>query len=459
MINNNKQLIEMEAIVRSLKDDLLITDVSGMILKVTETTKSIYGLSLNTLVGRSIYDLEKEGILTPIVTPIVIKTQQKATIVQTTKDGKKLLVTGVPVFTEEGELWRVVSYSHEITDLLKMQTYMSEMEDEMQRVKKELKNLREQTFISEGLIANDPEMKRSISIAKQVSEVDVNVLLLGESGVGKSLIAKYIHNESPRMAKPFIEVNCGAIPDSLFEAEFFGYEPGSFTGASKQGKVGLVELADGGTLFLDEVGELSLEHQVKLLKFIQEKTFYRVGGTKMRTLDFRLISATNQNLEKMVEEKLFREDLFFRLNVVPIVIPSLRKRTADIIPLILYFLEDFNKKYNRKREIDESVMQHLLNHDWKGNVRELMNLIERLVVTTPSTIVKMENLPEKYYQPESQLGELVSGQHKLKDIMERVEREVFDKAKADYKTTTEMAKALGISQPSVVRKLQKYKIK
>lgn len=456
-MGSSKDLIETEAILHSLKDDILITDSNGVIIKVTEKTEVIYGMESDRLLGRRILDLEKEGVFTPVVTPIVLETKKKATIVQTTKNGKKLLVTGVPVFTPEGELWRVVSYSHDITELMKMQTYIVEMEDEMNRVKKELKKLREQTIISDGLIANDPEMKKSIAAAKQVSEVDVNVLLLGESGVGKTLIAKYIHNQSPRKQKPFIEVNCGAIPDSLFEAEFFGYEPGSFTGANKKGKEGLVELADGGTLFLDEVGELTYENQVKILKLIQEKSFYRVGGTKLRNVDFRLITATNQNLEKLVEEKKFRQDLFFRLNVVPILIPSLRKRTADIIPLIMYFLDLFNTKYGRSRELDESVMQHLVSYEWKGNVRELMNLMERLVVTTPSQIIKMENLPEAY-QATSKIGEFVPGQYPLKEILERVEREVLYKAKKNYKTTTEIANILGISQPSVVRKLQKYKI-
>lgn len=457
-LHTKRNLEEMEAILHSLKDDILVTDAKGIILKATEMTNIIYGIDSNKLIGQSIFELEKEGLLTPIVTPIVINTGEKATIVQTTREGKKLLVTGVPVMNQDGELWRVVSYSHDVTELMKMEVYMSEMKDEMKRVKNELQKLREQNFISEGLVANDPEMKKSMLMASQVSEVDVNVLLLGESGVGKSLIAKYIHNESPRKDGPFIEVNCGAIPSSLFEAEFFGYEPGAFTDANRKGKVGLVELAHGGTLFLDEVGELSLEHQVKILKFIQEKTFYRVGGTKQRSIDFRLISATNQHLEQLVEEKRFRKDLYFRLNVVPIIIPPLRKRTADIIPMIVYFLEEFNKKYNRSREIDEAVMQLLISHDWKGNVRELMNLMERLVVTTPTPIIKIENLPDSYKQSPADVTGFTPGRDTLKDILERVESKVFQKAKDNFKTTVEIAKALGISQPSVVRKLKKYNL-
>jgi TyrR family helix-turn-helix protein/PAS domain S-box-containing protein len=458
MIKDQEELNEMETILHSLKDDILVTDVDGTILKVTETTRAIYGFDSINLVGQNIYDLEKDGVLTPIVTPIVIEAKRKVTIVQTTMNGKKLLVTGVPVFNPAGELWRVVSYSHDITELMQMQSYMSEMEYEVNRVKTELQKLREQTFISDGLIAKDPEMKKSMVIAEQVSEVDVSVLLLGESGVGKSLIAKYIHNKSPRRDYPFIEVNCGAIPNSLFEAEFFGYESGAFTDANKKGKVGLVELAEGGTLFLDEVGELSLEHQVKILKFIQEKTFYRVGGTRERKIDFRLIAATNQSLEQLVEERKFREDLYFRLNVVPITVPALRNRTADIIPLIHYFLDEFNKKYNRSRDLDEAVMQNLLNQGWKGNVRELMNLIERLVVTTPSPIIKMENLPDLYKQSPSEAVRFIPGQHTLKEIIERVESQVLQKAKSNYSTTVEMGKVLGISQPSIVRKLKKYNL-
>ncbi|MDN4072494.1 sigma-54 interaction domain-containing protein [Fictibacillus terranigra] len=449
---------ENEAILHSLQDDILVTNLNGTILKVSEATGKVYGVSSESLLGKSVYDLAADGMFTPIATPMVLKEKKKITFVQTTNTGKKLLVTGIPVFNENGDIYRVVSYSHEVTELLELKKFLQTMEDEMERVKSELDLLRSRQLYDGGIIANSTEMKNVLTTSFQVAEVDVNVLLLGESGVGKSLIAKFIHNKSGRNKWPFIEVNCGAIPGTLFEAEFFGYEAGAFTGANRKGKMGLAELADGGTLFLDEIGELPLAHQVKVLKCIQEKQFYRVGGTKPISVDFRLISATNKDLLKAIHERTFREDLYFRLNVVPLTIPPLRKRPEDIIPLIHYVLDVFQEKYKREKRLDEAVLHHFLQYDWKGNVRELINLIERLVVISPSTLITTEHLPDtikashSISAPPSHLGK------PLKEVLEDVEKQMVQKARRDYKTTVQMAEALGISQPSVVRKMQKYDI-
>ncbi|MFP3886034.1 sigma 54-interacting transcriptional regulator [Priestia filamentosa] len=449
---------ENELILNSLKDDLLVTNRDGIIVRASKGSGDIYNVNSEKLVGQSVYELELQGLFTPNVTSIILRDKKKVTLVQTTKQGKKLLVTGIPVKDAKGEIVRVVSYSHDITELIEVKKYLDSMEDEMGRVKTELEMLRNKHLLTEGLVAKSEKMQNVLSTAVQVSDVDVNVLLLGESGVGKSHLAKFIHNKSPRNNGAFIEVNCGAIPDHLFEAEFFGYEAGAFTGASRNGKVGLVELADRGTLFLDEIGELSLTHQVKVLKFIQEKQFYRVGGRKLRKVDCRLIAATNKDLEKGVREKEFREDLYFRLSVVPITIPPLRDRPEDIFPIITYFLQQFEKKYNRTKELDEAVTHSLLTYEWKGNIRELINMIERLVVTSPTTLVTAEHLPQSIRNQETQgIFQRADGLM-LKDALEYVEKEMLLKAKKQNRTTIEMANALGISQPSVVRKLKKYNI-
>ncbi|PFP30585.1 RNA polymerase subunit sigma-54 [Bacillus sp. AFS073361] len=449
---------ENEAILHSLQDDILVTDTDGIILKVSEATEGIYNMKSNEMVGRSVYELEKEGVFTPILTPLVIKEKKKITLVQTTNKGEKLLVTGIPVFDHNNNLVRIVSYSHDVTELLNMKKYLTDIEDEMERVKSELEMLRNLQFDSDGMIATSTEMKKVLQLALQVAEIDVNVLLLGETGVGKSHIAKFIHKKSSRKDGPFIEVNCGAIPEALFEAEFFGYESGAFTGAHPKGKIGLAELAGGGTLFLDEVGELSLVNQVKILKFIQEKQFYRVGGTKLRTVDFRILAATNRDLEKAVEEKVFRHDLYFRLNVVPITIPPLRNRSTDIIPLIEHFLTYFSKKYHRERSLDEGVLHLLFTQEWKGNVRELINLIERLVVTSPKQLIEIENLPPHFRKSFSHVTSVDDNNRSLNEILDSVEKQVLLKARKQYKTTIDMAKALGISQPSVFRKIRKHGI-
>ncbi len=457
-LNQSKDWNENEQILHSLKDDILVTNVEGIILKVSEVTGKIYGVESDSLIGKSVYDLEAQGLFTPILTPMVVKENKKITFVQTTNKGKKLLVTGIPVYNEQGELYRIVSYSHDITELAQYKEFLFAMEEEMQRVKTELGLLRNKQLHDAGIIAKSEDMKKAVSTALQLSEVDVNALILGESGVGKSLLAKFIHNKSHRSKGPFIEVNCGAIPDSLFEAELFGYEPGAFTGAHQKGKVGLIELSNGGTLFLDEIGELPLQHQVKVLKVIQEKQFYRVGGTKPIKVDFRLISATNKDLQKAIHEKQFREDLYFRLNVVPVTITPLRKRTEDIVKLIHMLLQQFEEKYNKKKRLDEAVIHHLLHYDWRGNVRELINIMERLVVLSPTTLITDEHLPDHVKEGTSTPSPTIHAEQTLKEMLDETEKQILLTARKKFKTTIRMAEALGTSQPSIVRKMKKYQI-
>ncbi|MBM7095754.1 sigma 54-interacting transcriptional regulator [Bacillus sp. H-16] len=449
-------LNDSERILQALKDDLLVTDCNGTIMTVSEETKKLYGIEGRNVVGETVYQLQKEGVFTPIVTPLVLEKKDRVNVVQTTRYGKKLLITGVPVFDADGNVWRIASYSHDITEMANMETHLKDMQDEMKRVKHELDQLRLKSSGYGELFAESPPMKACLDTASRVAAVDVNVLLLGESGVGKTHLAKMIHQKSPRNKGPFIEVNCGSIPESLFEAEFFGYEGGAFTGASKKGKVGLAETSEGGTLFLDEIGELSLSLQVKLLKFIQEKQFYRVGGTKPKSLDFRLIAATNQPLQDLVVAKEFREDLYFRLSVVPIHIPPMRERPEDLAPLISHFLHLFSEKYERKKMLDDAVMQELYKQEWQGNVRELMNLIERLVVTSHSQIITHSDLPQSYRDTVSPLE--TSFQAPLRQTLDGVEERILRDAKKRWKTTVKMAEVLGISQPSIVRKLKKYRI-
>ncbi|WP_349407521.1 sigma-54 interaction domain-containing protein [Pseudalkalibacillus sp. SCS-8] len=448
---------EAEAILDSLQDDIVVTDRHGIIMKVSDTTGSIYGVKSDVLIGRSVYELEREGLFTPLATPLVLEEKRKVTFVQTTDKGKRLLVTGVPVFNETGEIYKVVSYSHDITELMEMKNYMESLEGEMARVKSELEILRNRFTHPGGIIAKSSKMEQVLKTSIQVASVDANVLLLGDSGVGKSMLANFIHQKSHRKTGPFIEVNCGSIPEQLFEAEFFGYEGGAFTGANRKGKLGMVELAEGGTLFLDEVGELPMEQQVKVLKLIQEKQFYRVGGTKPRKVNFRLIAATNKDLLKAVHERIFRKDLYFRLNVVPITIPSLHERQEDILPLINHFLDRFSEKYNLKRTIDAQAMNLLIHHEWDGNVRELMNIIERLVVTSGSTVITQEHLPQSIQRVNEPYDS--QGKGTLNVILNEVEESILRKARKRYRTTTQIAEALGISQPTVVRKLKKYDIK
>lgn len=448
--------LDVDAVISSLYDDVIITDGKGKILKASGNFEKIYGKRSDELIGKTVKQLESEKVFHPSVTLKVLKEKTKLTDVQVTKGGRRVLVTGVPVFKENGEIFRVICYSRDITEPIRLKEHLSMMEQEMARLQSELDALRREKLGDNDFISVNPSMKRSLEMARKVAQVDVNVLLLGESGVGKTAIARYIHKHSHRADGPFIEVNCGAIPEALFESEFFGYEPGSFTGASKQGKAGFAELAHGGTLFLDEVSELSFSAQVKVLKFIQEKSYYRIGGTRLRRSDFRLIAATNKDLEKLVREGRFREDLFFRLNVVPITIPPLRERQEDLLPLIRYFLDKYRKKYRREKTLDPRAVDCLLEYSWPGNVRELENLVERLVVTVESEVIRLEDLPERVRHPEIHAPYLLDGNRTLPAILAEVEKKILIEAKKRCRSTTEMARMLGISQSTVVRKWHKY---
>ena len=276
--------------------------------------------------------------------------------------------------------------------------------------------------------------------------------------ISKEVVARSVHNCSHRMDGPFIKANCGAIPEHLLESELFGYEAGAFTGAKKEGKIGLIELADSGTLFLDEVADLPVALQVKLLRVLQEREVMRVGGTKPKKVDFRLIAATNKELEQMVKEQKFREHLFYRLNVVPVVIPTLRERKEDIIPLALLFLNKFNKKYNLNKKISPEVIQCLLKYDWPGNIREVENTIERLIVTSEGNLIQIEEMIQNTSINIVENIDSVNSPKALVDVLEETERNLIYQAFKNCKTTREMAEVLGISQSEVVKKMRKYGI-
>ncbi|MEH7253812.1 sigma 54-interacting transcriptional regulator [Neobacillus niacini] len=311
-------------------------------------------------------------------------------------------------------------------------------------------------MFSNRLITQSENMVNIIELAERVAPMDSSIFIHGESGVGKGVLAKIIHELSPRKNKSFIQVNCGAIPPNLIESELFGYEPGAFTGANKNGKAGLVEMANGGTLFLDEIGEMPLDIQVKILHLVQEKTFTRVGGIKEKQVDIRILSATNRNLKEMIEEKTFRQDLFYRLHVVPIHIPPLRERKKDILLLIERFLNKFNKKYSQAITLDESSKLFLQLHDWPGNIRELENLVEQIVVTSYKSIVSIEDLPFQFNNEGKQPLVKVLGIMPIKKAVEETERQILSYALAKYKTTRKIAKALDVNQTTIMRKLHKY---
>ncbi|KFL15034.1 Fis family transcriptional regulator [Geobacillus stearothermophilus] len=449
---------ELDAILRSSNDNIVIADENGIVLRASPNCLSIYGKDASYLVGKSVYQLEKENVFCPSVTARVLREKKEVQLMQQTATGRVVMATGVPVFDQQNRLVRVISFSHDLTELERLKEDYEKLRKQMEHYQMEIEELK-----PDHIVIQSKAMERIWKLVHRVAQSDATVLFLGESGVGKNVFARSLHLHSPRRNEPFIEVNCSAIPESLFESEMFGYEKGSFTGAQKTGKPGLIELADKGTLFLDEIGELPLSMQAKLLKVLQEKKVIRVGGIKERTVDFRLIASTNQNLEQMVKQGKFRQDLFYRLHVIPIYVPSLRERKEDIFMLAQYFLKKFNEKYQMDKYFHPSIVDHLIQYDWPGNVRELENMIERLVITSETRAIYPEYLPFSIQKhPEvittHQSLEKQNEPSTLKEAMEQVERQWLLRAVKQCKTTYEMADYLGISQPTVVRKLKKYGI-
>ena len=313
---------------------------------------------------------------------------------------------------------------------------------------------------SDIVIVSDA-MKDIYLLAKKVSNFDATVLILGESGVGKEEIAKYIHKNSLRAEKPFIVINCGAIPEQLLESELFGYEKGAFTGAAREGKIGLYEAASGGTLFLDEIGEMSLNLQVKLLRVLESSEINRVGSIKPTTVDVRVIAATNKDLESLIKTHQFREDLYYRLNVIQITIPPLRERIDDIAPLALHFLQVFNIRYGQSKKLTYDVVKELENHNWAGNIRQLKNMIENIVIVSNNEYIQLNNLPW-HANPRDEADEDIGVKMIDKDIIsleeavEQAEKLLLKKAKEKYKSTRKIAEAIKVDQSTVVRKLKKY---
>jgi PAS domain S-box-containing protein len=451
---------ELQDIIESSYDGIWITDGEGYTLHVNSAYERISGLKKEELLGRHMQELVDKGYFSDSVTLHVLRNKERATIIhEIRKTGKRTLITGNPIFNEDGKIVRVVTNVRDITELIQLKQALEDKEKLAARYQNELVQLRSQR-VQEEYVVESQQMRHIYDLATWVSQVDSTVLILGESGVGKEVVAQLIVRSSDRRDEPYIKVNCGAIPDNLLESELFGYEKGSFTGADKKGKPGMFELAHKGTILLDEVSEIPLNLQVKLLRVIQEQEVMRVGSTKPMKLDVRIIAATNRDLEERVRLGEFREDLFYRLNVIPITVPPLRERKDDIPPLIEHFLRKFNAKYRLNKEIPHAVIERLVAYHWPGNVRELQNIVERLVVLSREVEVGLETLPLQLnaaFEEVRQLHAGVSEEMPLKEALFELEKKLVLRALQKYGTTRKAADALGVDQSTVVRKVQRIR--
>lgn len=449
---------ELETIMDNAYDLITIVDSNGVALRANSALEKMFGIKMEDFVGKNVYELEQSGVISKSVSGLVLNSKKRQTLIQDTKSGRRLAVTGIPILDSEGNLYRIVNFSRDITEISRLQYQLEETEEMLKEYRHELNELRSEKK-KFALVARGQKMIQLLELIKRVAQVDSTVLVLGESGVGKELVAKAIHEMSPRSNHPFIKINCCAIPENLLESELFGYQKGAFTGADRGGKRGLVLLADKGTLFLDEIGDLPLSLQAKVLQLIQEQSFYPIGSSTPISVNTRIITATHRNLKKMVDQGIFRGDLYYRLNVVPIIVPPLRERKEEIPVLAAHFLQKFGAKYLQKITVSPEALEQLIRYDWPGNVRELENMIERLVVMTDGEVISVRHLPIELKKGGNKA---VTSKEREDNILsftaeiDRFEKILLQQAYKKYSKTHLVAKALGVHRSTVIRKVNKY---
>ena len=368
-------------IIENSHDGIIVTDNTGQVLLANTAAAQFMNRTVEDLVGYNVRLLLERGFYSNSTILETVRTGLPVTkLITIPISGKKVMSTSIPIMNENKSVNLIVTttINQDLVD-----SYVDAIEQEKNNSEKYksaanyLDELESRTY---DVVFKSEKMKRIIKEVSLIARTDSTILITGESGTGKEVIARFVHRNSGRSREPFIPVNCAAIPEELMESEFFGYEKGAFSGANAKGKLGFFEIADRGTLFLDEIGELSLNLQSKLLRVLETGEFQRIGGTTIKKSDVRLVSATNKDLAAMVRNGVFREDLYYRLNVIPVFIPPLRERPEDIIKLSDKFLEEFNIKFGTDKIFSRSLLVKFLNYRWPGNARELKNLIERLVI-------------------------------------------------------------------------------
>lgn len=446
---------DLKALFTSSGEQILVIDGNGIIIRVSGTFFSEFWQveHPDDIIGKEITELTNKRIFQPNIFNLCKKKKDKVTAIQESAN-RQIWSIATPVY-EDGRLTKVIVLSKEITN----EEVTSDKTETSLQVLEDSYSL--STSEDRKLIYRSEKIKNLLLQLTRVAKMNSTVLLEGETGVGKEVFAHRLHKKSARSHEPLIRINCGAIPEQLIESELFGYEKGAFTGADRNGKIGYFELAHNGTIFLDEIGELPFTMQVKLLRVLQEREVTRIGGTHPISIDVRIIAATNQNLKELVGRGEFREDLYYRLNVVPFKIPSLRERREDIFPLALHFLEQQKSFYNMEKSFHPEAIEVLETYDWPGNVRELQNIIERLLIYNDEEWIMREDVLNILYGGEevTERNVAVFKLMPLKEAVAEVEAQLIELGMKKYATAAELSKELGISPATLSRKMKNNKKK
>ncbi len=442
----------LDKILEFVNDPVIIIDKEGTVIYVNRGYEQQVGTKKERVLGRNLNRVHpNDRLLTALKSSKLVEYEEHYNETL----GYSIVGSFLPIKDRDEETVAVAGIGT-ITPVYKLNERLSPIySDKQERMSNTIKR-KALPAAFDNIIGEDLRLLNCLNLAAQVARSDATIMLRGETGVGKELFAQAIHNSSERARHPFVTVNCAAIPENLIESELFGYTKGAFTGARNTGKTGKVEMANNGTLFLDEIGDLTLATQVKLLRFTQERYIEKIGGNKQIPVDVRIISATNRNLEQMVQQGEFRADLYYRLNVVPIHIPPLRERHADIPVVAHQFLDYYNHKYNKQLNFSSQSMERLQDYHWPGNIRELKNVIEHaLIICTEKTITPGHiKFPVNTTAASSQNPVL-----NLAQAVEYTEKEVIKKAleKASF-NKSKAIKYLGISRGAFYAKLNKYKL-
>lgn len=462
-IDSEDKNTNLEKIFEFSPSEIFVTDALGNCVWANNTWHRNNKVPVNELIGRNVKDLVKEGYFYPSSTLEVLESKKMVSMIQSSNDGRKLYVESLPFLNEKNEILWVISNTMDITEIFSLKEKLRERDELIEIYNQQIKDLRKKIEDS-NIVTKSPKMNKILELLNRLSAVDTTILLLGESGVGKTELAKWIHSQSSRKEADFIEINCGAIPSSLFESEFFGYEKGAFSGANQLGKKGYIELAENGTIFLDEIGELSFELQTKLLQVLQSKTYMKVGGTKVYQSNVRIIAATNRDLVNMVKDGTFRKDLYYRLAVIPVEIPPLRERKEDLQDLMFHILDTLNKQYGTKKVLSPQLVEEFIKYEWYGNIRELKNTMERLILTSDSEVIyphaiigrERDDLENKYVNAPKFDDMLLNEDLGLNEKLDLVEKEILSIYIEKYKDTRTIAKKLKSSQSTISRRCRKY---